>query len=130
MAKLGFTGLALACCLALTSCVTTPGIELDSPFKYPEAQNYVNCAVDYARKRTFNDPQWIKNDYFDIPILGSERECEAEELLFQMRARADGVPAFKLDNYVFQLQTKIWRITWDEVFRVREERRKAMGAVR
>lgn len=130
VAKLGFAGFALAGCLALTSCVTSPRIQMPSAFKYPEAQAYVDCAVEHARKRAFDNPQWFKNVDLDVPILAGESDCEAEELLLQMRARADGVPAFKFDDFEWKLRTKISRLASDEVVRVRRERLKAMGAIR
>lgn len=130
VAKLGFTGFALAGCLALTSCVTSPRIQMASAFKYPEAQTYVDCAVDHARKRAFDNPQWFKNDDLDVPILAGIRDCEAAELLLKMRARADGMPGFKVNDFTAEARTKAWRLAWDEVVRVRMERLKAMGAIR
>ncbi|WP_370677275.1 hypothetical protein [Pleomorphomonas sp. PLEO] len=130
VAKLGITGFALAGCLALTSCVTSPRIQLASASKYPEAQTYVDCAVDHARKRAFDNKEWFKNDDLDVPILAGMRDCEAEALLFQMRARADGMPVSKVDDFSIELGKKIWRLAWDEVVRVRMERLKAMGAIR
>lgn len=130
LAKLGFAGFALAGCLALTSCVTSPRIQMASAFKYPEAQTYVDCAVDHARKRAFDNPQWFKNDDLDVPIIAGMRDCEAEALLFQMSARADGMPGSKIGDLSWELRNKIWRLAWDEVVRVRMERLKAMGAIR
>ncbi|WP_156887051.1 hypothetical protein [Pleomorphomonas oryzae] len=130
VAKLGFAGFALAGCLALTSCVTSPRIQMASAFKYPEAQTYLDCAVEHARKRAFDDPKWFKTDDIHVPIHAGESDCEAEELLLQMRARADGVPAFKFDDFEWKLRTKIWDRAGDEIIRVREERLKAMGVPR
>lgn len=130
MVKFGFIGLALAGCLALTSCVTSPRIQMASAFKYPEAQTYVDCAVDHARKRAFDNPQWAKNDDLDVPILAGIRDCEAAELLLAMRARADGMPDFKVNDMTAETRTKAWNLAWDEIIRVREERLKAMGVTR
>lgn len=130
MTKLGFTGLALAGCLALTSCATSPRIMLASASKYPEAQTYTDCVVAHARKRAFDNPQWFKNDDLDVPILAGERDCEAEQLLFQMRARADGMPVSRIGDFTQELYKKNWDLAWDEVVRVRVERLKAMGAIR
>lgn len=130
LAKLGFAGFAMAGCLALTSCVTSPRIQMASAFKYPEAQAYVDCAVDHARKRAFDNPQWFKNDDLDVPILAGQNDCEAKALLFQMRARSDGMPVSKVDDLSWELRNKIWRLAWDEVVRVRKERLKAMGTIR
>ncbi len=130
VAKLGFTDFALAGCLALTSCVTSPRIQMASAFKYPEAKTYVDCIVDHARKRAFDNPQWFKNDDLDVPIIAGYRACEAPELLLQMRARQDGMPAFKLGDFTVEVRTKAWDIAWDEIIRVRKERLKAMGAIR
>jgi len=130
VAKLGFTGLALAGCLALALCVSSPGIALASAFKYPEAQTYVDCAVDHARKRAFDNPQWTKFDDLDVPIEAGEDDCEAEQLLFQIRARKDDVSFAKIADFLLELHEKIWRLAWDEVVRVRMERLKAMGVIR
>ncbi len=101
-----------------------------SAFKYPEAQAYVDCAVDHARKRAFDNKEWFRNDDLDVPIMAGMRDCEAAELTFQMRARADGMPTSKLGDFSQELGKKIWRLAWDEVVRVRMERLKAMGAIR
>lgn len=130
MAKLGFTGLALAGCLALTSCVTSPRIQMASASKYQEAKTYVDCIVDHARKRAFDNPQWSRNDDLDVPIIAGYHDCEAAELLLEMRARADGMPAFKLGDFTGEARKKAWDIAWDEIIRVREERLKAMGVPR
>ena len=130
VAKLCFAGFALASCLALTSCVTSPRIQMASAFKYPEAKTYVDCIVDHARKRAFDNPQWFKNDDLDVPIIAGYRDCEAAELLLQMRARADGMPASKLGDFTGEARTKAWDLAWDEVVRVRMERLKDMGAIR
>ncbi|WP_026782570.1 hypothetical protein [Pleomorphomonas koreensis] len=130
MAKLGFIGLALAGCLALTSCNTTPRIHFASAFDYPEAQTYVDCVVDQARKRAFDNPQWFKNDDLDVPIVAGYHACEAAELTFQMRARADGMPISKLGSFTVETREKAWKLAWDEVVRVRMERLRAMGAIR
>lgn len=126
MAKLRFTGLALA--LALTSCVS-PKVEFASAFDYPEAQAYVDCAVDQARKRAFDNKEWYRNDDLDVPIMAGERACAATELELQMRAKADGMPESKLFSLSQELHKKTWRLAWDEVVRVRRERLKAMGAI-
>lgn len=130
VAKLGFTGLALAGCLALTSCNTTPRIRFASAFDYPEAQAYVDCVVDQARKRAFDNPQWFKNDDLDVPITAGYRACEAAELVYQVRARADGMPTSKLGEFMVETREKAWKVAWDEVVRVREERLRSMGAIR
>lgn len=130
MAKLGCICLALAGCLALASCVTSPRIAFTSAFKYPEAQAYVDCVVDHARKRAFDNPQWTKFDDLDVPITNGYDDCEGPELLLQMRARADGMPASKLGDFTVETREKAWDIAWDEVVRVREERLKAMGVSR
>ena len=62
--------------------------------------------------------------------LAGERDCEAVQLLFQMRARSDGMPVSKVDDLSWELRNKIWRLAWDEVVRVRKERLKAMGTIR
>lgn len=103
---------------------------MTSAFKYPEAQTYVDCVVDHARKRAFDNKEWFKNDDLDVPILAGYRDCEAAELLFQLRARADGMPASKLGDFSMELQKKAWRLAWDEIVRVRMERLRAMGAIR
>lgn len=103
---------------------------MPSAFKYPEAHTYVDCAVEHARKRAFDDPQWFKTDDIHVAILAGESDCEAQELLLQMRARADGVPAFKFSEFEWKLRTKIWRLASDEIVRVRTERLKVMGVIR
>lgn len=103
---------------------------LASASKYPEAQVYTDCVVAHARKRAFDNPQWFKNDDLDVPILAGERDCEAEQLLFQMRARSDGMPVSKIGDFTQELYKKNWDLAWDEVVRVREERLKAMGVTR
>ncbi|MBS1166308.1 MAG: hypothetical protein H6R00_2333 [Proteobacteria bacterium] len=103
---------------------------LASASKYPEAQTYVDCAVEHARKRAFDNPQWFKNDDLDVPIMAGESDCQAEQLLFEMRARADGMPSDKVGDFLLELDRKIWRLAWDEVVRVRKERLKAMGVTR
>lgn len=130
MAKLGFAGFALAGCLALTSCVTSPRIQMASAFKYPEAQTYVDCIVEHARKRAFDNPQWFRNDDLDVPIIAGYHDCEAAELRLEMRARGDGMPASKLGDFTGEAREKAWDIAWDEIIRVRVERLKAMGAIR
>lgn len=127
MAKLRFTGLALG--LALTSCVS-PRAEFASAFDYPEAQAYVDCAVDQARKRAFDNKEWYRNDDLDVPIMAGERACAATELELQIRAKADGMPESRLFDFSQELRKKVWRLAWDEVVRVRQERLKAMGAIR
>jgi len=130
VAKLGFTDLALAGCFTIALCVTSPGTALASAFKYPEAQTYVDCAVDHARKRAFDNPEWFKNDDLDVPISGGESDCEAEQVLFQIRARADDVHFHEIAAFLSELHDRVWRLAWDEVVRVRRERLKAMGAIR
>lgn len=130
MTKLALTGLALASCLALTSCNTTPKIRFASAFDYPEGQAYVDCIVDHAKKRAFDNPEWFKNDDLDVPIIAGYHACEAAELKLHMRARADGMPITKLGEFTLETRTKAWKLAWDEVIRVRMERLKAMGAIR
>lgn len=65
-----------------------------------------------------------------MPILAGERDCEAEQLLFQMRARADGMPVSRIGDFTQELYKKNWDLAWDEIIRVREERLKAMGVTR
>lgn len=130
MVNIRFNLVALAGCLALVSCSTSPRVEFASAFDYPEARTYVNCIVDHARKRAFDNKQWFRNDDLDVPILAGFEDCAAANLLFQMRARADGMPESKLGKFSQETWDEAWRLAGDEVVRVRRERLISMGVIR
>ncbi|WP_026782571.1 hypothetical protein [Pleomorphomonas koreensis] len=130
MTKLGFTGLALAGCLALASCSSTSRLRLASAFNYPEANAYVSCFVDHARKRALGNKQQLKNQGIDAVLIDTYDDCEAVEMKFRQRARADGISTIKLVDFTVELRTKASDLAWDEVARIRLAQLKAEGAVR
>lgn len=130
MANFGLISFALASCLALTSCSSTNENSFVSAFDYPEARIYVDCIVQQAKKRAFDNPQWFRNDDLDVPITAGYHACEAAELVFQIRAKADGMSLLKLTKFVVETRREAWDIAWDEIVRVRRERLEAMGAIR
>lgn len=130
MAKLGFTGLALAGCLALTSCNSTGGLRPPSAFNYPEAQPYVQCLVDHAKKRVLAKKQQLKNADLDYAIMYAIDDCEAIETKFGASARADGMSPTRVLELKIQLRTRAWDVAWDEVARIRMAQLKAEGAIR
>ncbi len=130
LAKLGFTGFALAGCLALTSCNTAHGVRLASAFNYPEAKTYVDCVVAHARKRALDKGQQLRNlDVYDVS-MGAHEDCEAVEMKFRAAAKADGISTTKLVDFTVELRTTAGDLAWDEFARVRLAQLKAEGAIR
>lgn len=129
MAKLGFTGFALAGCLALTSCNTTGGI-LPSAFDYPEAKAYVDCVVIHARKRALDKGKQLRNsDVYDV-TGGAFDDCEAIEKQVKSHMRANGLSDIRVNDLLVELRTKADDLSWDEYARVRLAQLKAEGKIR
>lgn len=128
MAKLGFTGLALAGCLALTSCNTTSGGHLlPSAFDYPEAKAYVDCVVAQTRKLTLARGKQLRNtDVYEVD-LDAQSACEPIEKTFRAHAKANGLPVTKLTDLIVELRTKAADLAWDEFARIRLAQLKAGG---
>lgn len=131
MAKLGFTGFALAGCLALTSCNTTGGGHLlPSAFDYPEANAFVDCVVAHARKRALDKGQRLRtSDLSSLPVDSFE-DCKAVEAAFRTHAKANGISDSKLVNFTVELRSKAWDRGWDEIAPIRLAQLKAEGKIR
>ena len=128
--KLGFTGFALAGCLALTSCNTTGGIHLASAFDYPEANAFVDCVVAHAKKRALDKGQRLRNDDLDQAAMDAYEDCKAVETAFRAHAKANGISDSKLVNFTVELRSKAWDRAWDEVAPIRLAQLKAEGKIR
>ncbi|WP_026793210.1 hypothetical protein [Pleomorphomonas oryzae] len=130
MAKLGFTGFALAGCLALTSCNTTGGSHLPSAFDYPEANAFVDCAVAHAKKRALDKGQRLRtSDLSELSVDASE-DCNSVEVAFITHAKANGISDSKLADFMLELRGKAWDRAWGEVAPIRLAQLKAEGKIR
>lgn len=131
MAKLGFTGFALAGCLALTSCNTTGGSHLlPSAFDYPEANAFVSCFIDHARKRAISNKQQLEREGIDAVLIDTYHDCEPIQKEFDAHARANGLSDTRIVDLSIELRTKASDLAWDEVARIRLAQLKAGGKVR
>ncbi|WP_370677276.1 hypothetical protein [Pleomorphomonas sp. PLEO] len=130
VAKLGFTGFALAGCLALTSCNTTGGIHLASAFDYPEAKTYMSCFIDHARKRAISNKKQLENEGIDSVLIDTYGDCEPIQKEFDAHARANGLSDTKIVDLSIELRTKASDLAWDEIARIRLAQLKAEGKVR
>ncbi|MBS1166307.1 MAG: hypothetical protein H6R00_2332 [Proteobacteria bacterium] len=130
VAKLGFTGFALAGCLALTSCNTTSGSHLlPSAFDYPEANAYVDCVVAHTRTRALAKGRQLKNmDVYDANI-GAYGDCEPLEKPFRAHVKANGLSDIRLNDLIVELRTKAGDLAWDEFSRIRLAQLKAEGKI-
>ncbi len=130
MAKLGFTGFALAGCLALTSCNTTGGSHLlPSAFDYPEANAYVDCVVAHARKRTLDKGKQLRNlDVYDVD-MDAQDDCQPVEKQIKAHMRANGLSDIRVNDLLAELRTKAGGLAWDEFARIRLAQLKAEGKV-
>lgn len=129
MVKLGFTGFALAGCLALTSINASGGI-LPSAFDYPEAKAFVDCVVVHAKKRVLAKGQQLKNDDLSMASVDAYEDCKAVETAFRAHAKANGVPDDKIVGFTVELRTKAWDSAWDAVAPIRLAQLKAQGKIR
>lgn len=128
--KFGFTGLALAGCLALASCNSTSGLRLPSAFNYPEAQAYVTCFVDHAKRRAVGNSQQLKNEGINSVLIDTYGDCDAVEMKFRQRARADGISQTRLVDFTVELRTKASSLAWDELAQIRLAQLKAENTKR
>lgn len=130
MVKLGFTGFALAGCLALTSCNTTSGIHLPSAFDYPEANAFVDCVVAHARKRALDKGKQLKNlDVYDVD-MDAQDDCKPVEKQLEAHMRANGLSDIRVVDLMVELRTKAGGLAWDEFAKVRLAQLKAEGKIR
>lgn len=131
MAKLGFTGFALAGCLALTSCNTTSGGHLlPSAFDYPEVNAFVDCAVAHARKRALDKGQQLRSNDLSSMAANALGDCKTIEMQFVAHAKANGLSDTKLNDLELGLRTRARDAAWDNVARIRLAQLKAEGAIR
>lgn len=131
MAKLGFTGFALAGCLALTSCNTTSGSHLlPSAFDYPEANAFVDCVVAHARKRALDKGQRLRTSDLNDVSVDAYEDCKAVETAFRAHAKSNSISDSKLVNFTVELRSKAWDRAWDEVAPIRLAQLKAEGKIR
>ena len=131
MTKLGFTGFALAGCLALTSCNTTSGSHLlPSAFDYPEANAYVDCVVAHTRTRALAKGRQLRNSDVHDVTGGAFDDCEAIEKQVKSHMRANGLSDIRVNDLLVELRTKADNLSWDEYARVRLAQLKAEGKIR
>lgn len=130
MRQIFYRGLFSILCFSLVSCNTTPKVYFASASNYPESKAFVECSVDRARARAFDNKLWFKNDDLDVVIKAGRRDCQPIMQALTERASADGMPAYKISEFYVQLNRKAWDIAWDEIGRVRRERLKDMGLIR
>lgn len=117
-------------CLNLVSCNTTPTVYFASASNFPESKAFVQCSVDRARARAFDNKFWFKNDDLDVVIQAGMRDCQPIMQALTKRATAEGMPPYKISGFYVELNKKVWDVAWDEIARVRKERVKDMGLVR
>lgn len=130
MVKLGFTGLALAGCLALASCNSTGGLRLPSAFDYPEANAYVDCMVAQTRKRTLAKGRQLTNDDALDLSVGGWTACQPIENTFRSKARASGLSDNNMTKVIVELRTRAGDRALDEFLRIRLAQLKAEGKIR
>lgn len=106
----------------LSSCRTTTEVYFASPYNYPEAKQFVECSVDRARVRAFDNPNWVRNDDLDVVIKASMQDCQSVLQALRHALANDGIPDYKFFEFHVQLGKRVWSIAWDEIVRVRKAR--------
>lgn len=130
MTKLGFTGFALAGCLALTSCNTPSSIHPASAFDYPEANAYVDCVVAHAKKRALDKGRRLRTSDLSELSADASEDCNSVEAAFTAHAKANGMSDRKLFDFTVELRGKAWDRAWGEVAPIRLVQLKAEGKIR